>query len=49
MAVATDARDAARTALSDAQVIQSTANGAVNVATAQADTVAEELGDHKDI
>ena len=28
---------------------KSTANGAVQVATAQADTVAEELGDHKDI
>ena len=49
MAVATDARDAARTALSDAQVIQSTANGLVSVATAQAATVAEELADHKAI
>lgn len=49
MAVATVARDAARTALSDAQVIQSTANGLVDVATAQAQTVTEELADHKAI
>jgi hypothetical protein len=49
MAVASDARDAAKNLLEAAQVIQSTANGAVNVATAQADTVADELADHKDI
>lgn len=49
MAVATDARDAARTALSEAQVIQSTANGLVDVATAQAETVTQELQEHKDI
>jgi len=49
MAVATTARDDARSALATANSEKSTANGAVQVATAQADTVAEELGDHKDI